>query len=97
MLNSKKALVALTVASVLALGACQSSGGSKSAASGPEDMVVAKMAEGDVSAICSGGRETISAASKTATTALAKAGKISGDFSAIGEAAGTAFYKAKCG
>ena len=93
---SKKAAVVLTLGSLLTLGACQSTGGG-SASSGPEDMVVARMAEGDVAAICSGGRDAISAASKAATTALANAGKISGDFSAIGQAAGTAFYKAKCG
>ena len=60
------------------------------------DKVVAKMAEGDVSAICQGGRETITAASSQATRALAQSGQISGDFKAIGQAAGGQFYKEKC-
>lgn len=60
------------------------------------DKVVAKMAEGNVSSICSGGRETITAASKKATRALAQAGQISGDFQAIGKKAGSQFYQTKC-
>jgi len=60
------------------------------------DKVVAKMAEGDVSAICQGGRETITAASSEATRALAQSGQIRGDFKAIGQAAGGQFYKEKC-
>jgi len=60
------------------------------------DKVVAKMAEGDIAAICQGGRAAIAAAAQLATTALAQAGKISGDFAAIGAAAGLAFYEAKC-
>jgi hypothetical protein len=97
---SKKLMVTGLLGSLLVLGACQSSGGgsaSSGSSTSAEDMVVARMAEGDVAAICKGGRSAISAASKAATTALAKAGKISGDYSAIGQAAGTAFYKAKCG
>jgi len=60
------------------------------------DMVVAKMSEGDISSICQGGRATITEAAVKAVTALAQAGKISGDFKAIGKEAGSAFYKAKC-
>ncbi len=60
------------------------------------DKVVAKMAEGDVSSICKGGRATIASASSEATTALAQAGEISGDFQAIGQAAGGQFFKEKC-
>jgi len=73
---------------LLALGSAQ--------ADGNADKVVAKMAEGDVSAICSGGREAITAASKKATTSLAQAGEISGNFSEIGKKAGMQFYKTKC-
>ncbi len=65
-------------------------------AGGAADMVVAKMAEGDVSAICNGGRETIAAASKKAVTELAQSGKISGDYKAIGAEAGKKFYQSKC-
>lgn len=60
------------------------------------DKVVSKMAEGDVSAICQGGREAITAASSQATRALAQSGQISGDFKAIGQAAGKQFYEEKC-
>lgn len=60
------------------------------------DKVVAKMAEGDVSAICQGGRETIAASSAAATRALAQAGQINGDYAAIGAAAGKQFYSEKC-
>jgi len=60
------------------------------------DVVVAKMAEGNVTEICQGGRATITAAATKAVTALAQAGKISGDFRAIGKDAGSAFYKSKC-
>ncbi len=60
------------------------------------DMVVDKMAEGDVSAICSGGRDTITKASKEAVMSLAKVGKISGDFQEIGKKAGGEFYEKKC-
>ena len=60
------------------------------------DKVVAKMAEGNVSTICQGGRDAITAASSQATRALAKSGKISGNFKAIGQAAGGQFYKEKC-
>lgn len=60
------------------------------------DKVVAKMAQGNVSTICQGGREAITAASSKATRSLAKSGKISGDFKAIGQAAGGQFYKEKC-
>jgi len=84
---------AKTIALVSALIAF---GASQTMANSASDMVVAKMAEGDVAAICSGGRATISAAATKAVTELAKAGKISGDFKAIGGEAGTAFYKAKC-
>ncbi|MEH6496112.1 MAG: hypothetical protein V7740_10250 [Pseudomonas marincola] len=65
-------------------------------ADGNTDKVVAKMAEGNVSEICQGGRATITTASKNATRALAKAGEISGDFPTIGKAAGAQFYKEKC-
>jgi hypothetical protein len=96
MLKSKNVLMLATFGSLLALGACQSTAGG-SASGGASDMVVAKMSEGNVAEICKGGRSTITEASKAATTTLAKAGTISGDFDAIGKAAGSAFYKAKCG
>jgi len=60
------------------------------------DKVVAKMAEGNVSEICQGGRATITTASSNATRSLAQSGQISGDFPAIGKAAGAQFYKEKC-
>lgn len=60
------------------------------------DKVVAKMAESDVSSTCKGGREAITSAATAATKTLAKTGKISGDFGAIGKAAGSQFYKEKC-
>ena len=87
-----KKITILTLASattfLFAVGASQ--------ASENTDKVVAKMAKGDVTAICQGGRPTIKAASTEATTSLAQAGKISGDFKAIGAAAGTQFYNTKC-
>jgi len=60
------------------------------------DKVIAKMAEGDVASICKGGRPTISSSATSATMALAQTGQISGDFYAIGQAAGNQFFKAKC-
>ncbi|MBT3369880.1 MAG: hypothetical protein HOA08_23840 [Rhodospirillaceae bacterium] len=60
------------------------------------DMVVAEMAEGDVSSICQGGAASIAEAAREAVTALAQEGEISGDFEAIGKEAGMAFYKSKC-
>lgn len=60
------------------------------------DKVVDRMSEGDVAAICQGGRDSIRAAAKEATTSLAQSGSISGDFSEIGKAAGRTFYEQKC-
>lgn len=60
------------------------------------DMVVLKMAEGDVVAICGGGFGTITAAATLAITSLAQTGKLSGDFAAIGQAAGETFYGKHC-
>jgi hypothetical protein len=91
MLNAKRFMVAGALGCMLALGAAPA------LADDATDMVVDKMSEGDVSAICQGGRPTITAAAKAAVTALATVGKISGDYQAIGKAAGSAFYQAKCG
>ncbi|MBT3701454.1 MAG: hypothetical protein HOE62_05170 [Alphaproteobacteria bacterium] len=91
MLNAKKMMITGALGCLLTLGAVPA------LADDATDMVVDKMSEGDVSAICQGGRSTISAAAKAAVTALATAGQISGDYQAIGQAAGSAFYQAKCG
>ena len=61
------------------------------------DMVVLKMAEGDIATICGGGIGAITEAATTAITSLAQAGRISGDFAAIGQAAGAAFFGKHCG
>ena len=60
------------------------------------DKVVSKMADGDVAAICKGGRAAISEASSEATTELATEGELDGDYQAIGQAAGKQFFKEKC-
>ena len=90
MFNVKQVVVAGALGSALAFTAVPAS------AEEAVDKVVDKMSEGDVSAICQGGRSTITEAAKAAVVALASAGKISGDYQAIGKAAGSAFYKAKC-
>lgn len=82
--------ITLTTAAMMftALGTAQ--------ADSATDMVVDKMAEGDVSAICSGGRDTITKASKKAVMSLAQSGEISGNYQEIGKKAGAEFYEKKC-
>jgi len=87
----KKLIFAIALAGATVLGTQQAH------ANEAVDMVVDKMAEGSVSTICGGGRESISAAAKAAVTALAQAGQISGDFASIGQQAGKAFYETHCG
>ena len=60
------------------------------------DMVVQKMAEGDVAAICGDGIGGINKAATAAITSLAQAGKLSGDFAVIGQEAGGLFYQLHC-
>lgn len=60
------------------------------------DKVLAEMTKGDVAEICQGGPKAIKKAAKSATFMLARSGEISGDFGAVGNAAGRRFYRTKC-
>jgi hypothetical protein len=83
-------------ACMAALAACQTTSGSEAGNSSATTMVVKKMAEGNVAAICKGGRDQIARAAREAVTELAQNSMVSGDYEAIGKAAGAEFQNKQC-
>ena len=61
-------------------------------AADPAELVVQKMSEGDVKAICGGGIPKINEAAMQAIVDLASTGQVEGDFAVLGQRAGALFY-----